>query len=76
MDSATAAQLMAAAQDMIKPEVSPNYVLEVPEAEGLAARAIRNVYRLRTEIARSKNGLTTGTDETLLWRELEACFIR
>lgn len=76
MDSATAARLMAAAQDMIKPEVSPNYVLEVPEAEGLTGEAIRDVYRLRTEIARIKNGLTTGNDETLLWRELEACFIR
>jgi p-methyltransferase len=75
MDSATAARLMAAAQDRIKPELSPNYVLEVPEAEGLNSEAIKEVYLLRNEIVRIRSGLTPG-DEAALWRKLESCFAR
>ena len=71
MDSKRAAELMAWAQDSLKPELSPPYVLEVPEHPGLDIEQIKKVYRLRNQIVRS-----TDANAAPLWRELESCFNR
>jgi p-methyltransferase len=72
MDSKRAAELMAWAQDSLKPELSPPYVLEVPEHPGLDIEQIKQVYRLRNEIVRTTD---TGKADHL-WSELETCFGR
>ena len=75
MNSGEAVAAMAWAQDAIKPEISPNYVLEVPEAEGLGVEQIKSVYRLRNLLARSQVGAIPQPDTAALWHDLESCFI-
>jgi p-methyltransferase len=71
MDSKRAAEWMAWAQDSLKPELSPPYVLEVPEHPGLGIEQIKRIYRLRNLIVRAGDD---STQTAPLWRDLESCF--
>lgn len=72
MDADEAARKLAAALPRLKPELSPSYVLEVPDLPGLCAADIRAVYRLRNLLAaRQRTGVAAGTDA---WDELAARF--
>jgi p-methyltransferase len=72
MDSRRAAELMAWAQDALKPELSPPYVLEVPEHPGLDIEQIKRVFYLRNLILRA----SSPAESARLWAELESCFQR
>jgi hypothetical protein len=74
MTAADAAARMAALHDTIKPELSPSYVLEVPELEGVDVEGVKSVYRLRNLISRHQRGLAPEVDEEGCWRELETVF--
>lgn len=76
MDSQRAAELMAWAQNSLKPELSPPYVLEVPEHPGLDIEQIKRVYRLRNQIVRCHAEPDPVATERQLWTELETCFAR
>ena len=71
MDVRTAAGLMGSVHERIKPELSPNYVLESPELPGLSIEAIKKIYVLRNQLvlAEHNSGPTDG-----LWSELETIF--
>jgi len=70
MDSEEAGRRLAAAQEAIKPELSPSYVLEVPELPGLRSGDIQRIYLLRSLLARAA---FTGqsSDVGPQWDELE-----
>jgi p-methyltransferase len=74
MDSSRAEELMAWAQDALKPELSPPYVLEVPEYPGLSMEQVKRVYRLRNLLVRAQRSQTNGRTEPELWQELDGCF--
>lgn len=76
MDSQRAEELMAWAQNSLKPELSPPYVLEVPEYPGMDIEQIKKVYRLRNLLVRTQAGQLPGGDEPQLWQELAGCFSR
>jgi hypothetical protein len=65
---------MATIQDAIKPELSPSYVLEVPELEGVGVEGIKTVYRLRNLISRHRRGLAPDVKESPCWSEMEKVF--
>jgi p-methyltransferase len=74
MTAEEAAARMAALHDAIRPELSPNYVLEVPEMDGLDVESIKKVYLLRNMISRRRRGLAPGVDEASCWADLEKVF--
>jgi p-methyltransferase len=74
MDSAQAARELAAAQEALKPELSPSYVLEAPEVPGLSVGDLQRVYRLRNRLARLAREGGSVQAAAPLWEELEACF--
>jgi len=74
MDSKRAAELMAWAQDSLKPELSPPYVLEVPEHPGLDIADIKKIYLIRNQIVRAHKLPNPADRERQLWRNLEQCF--
>jgi p-methyltransferase len=74
MSAEEASLRMAALHDAIKSELSPGYVLEVPELDGLGIEGIKTVYRLRNLISRRQRGLERDVDETQCWDEMEEVF--
>jgi hypothetical protein len=76
MDSAEAARLIVAAQEAVKPELSPSYPLEVPEMPGLSMDAVKRIYCLRNRLARMERELADREAAEPLWSEMEACFVR
>jgi p-methyltransferase len=74
MSSEEATQWLSRMQDMLKPELSPNYVLEVPDVPGLTGEGIKRAYLLRNLIARRRRGLASGENEAVLWDRLEEVF--
>jgi len=74
MSSHEAARHLAWVQEAIKPELSPNYMLEVPDIEGVRSEDIKEVYLLRNLIAgRRRSPGERGVQESL-WDRLEAVF--
>jgi radical SAM superfamily enzyme YgiQ (UPF0313 family) len=71
MDVRTAAGLMGTLHERIKPELSPNYVLESPELPGIDIEAIKRVYVLRNKLVTAER---SGGSTDRLWAELEALF--
>ncbi len=71
MDVKKAAELISTIHARIKPELSPNYVLEAPELTGLAIEDIKKVYLLRNRIVLA--GQERKSTEAL-WTELEAVY--
>jgi anaerobic magnesium-protoporphyrin IX monomethyl ester cyclase len=71
MDSEEAARQIVAAQETVKPEISPSYPLEVPEMPGMSMEGIRRVFLLRNILVRTRDE----TARRQLWAELEACFV-
>ncbi len=71
MDVRTAAELMGSLHERIKPELSPNYLLESPELPGLDIEAIKRVYVLRNRIVSAES---SGSSTSKLWAELESIF--
>lgn len=69
-----AAARMAALHDAIKPELSPSYVLEVPELHGMDVEGIKNAYLLRNLISRGTRGLAPDVDVNACWGGLERAF--
>ena len=74
MSSPEAAECLGWMQDAVRPELSPNYVLDVPDVNGLAAGRIEEIYRLRNLIARSRRGRHAAESEAVLWDKLETAF--
>jgi p-methyltransferase len=74
MTAEEAASRMASLHDAIRPELSPNYVLEVPEMDGLGVEAIKKIYLLRNMISRHRRGLAPDVDESACWAGLEEIF--
>jgi hypothetical protein len=64
---------MQALQDRLKDELSPSYVLEVPDMPGLCVEDIKKIYRLRTQLVRRRRGGGSAEDETL-WAALGEAF--
>lgn len=71
MNASTAASIMGTLHERIKPELSPNYVLESPELPGLDIEAIKRVYLLRNRIVTDQN---RSADTAALWKELQLLF--
>ncbi len=71
MDAKKAAELLATIHERIKPELSPNYILEAPELEGLGIEDIKKVYLLRNKIVLAGQ---QGKSTEALWTELEAVY--
>ena len=74
MDSAQASELLAAAQEQLKPQLSPSYVLEVPEMPGLTVEQIKRIYLLRNRLARLDRAGLKEPSGRELWRRLEESF--
>jgi radical SAM superfamily enzyme YgiQ (UPF0313 family) len=71
MDARAAAAHIVTMQDALKIELSPSYVLEVPELRELSIERIKRICVLRNRIARVRRGLLPGASEGPLWDELE-----
>jgi p-methyltransferase len=74
MSSGEAAAYLADIQDAVKPELSPNYVLEVPDIRGLSSEDIKQAYLLRNLIVREQRGLSAKSSAAVLWDRLEELF--
>jgi hypothetical protein len=74
MDSEQAGRALAEIQGKLKPELSPSYVLEVPEAPGVAAADIQRVYLLRNRLARLRPQDRGAPAAKALWDELGSLF--
>jgi p-methyltransferase len=72
MNSEEAARRMAAIHDAVRDELSPSYVLEVPELPGLSVDGLKRAFVLRNRLARLRRGQTIPEPEPALWNELEA----
>lgn len=72
MDAAQAAHRLAAAHDAVRLELSPSYLLEVPELDGLAAADIQRVFVARNKLAKARRGIGVGAPEEQMWAEIEA----
>jgi radical SAM superfamily enzyme YgiQ (UPF0313 family) len=70
MDSATAAAAMEGLCGRLKPELSPSYVLEVPELEGMRIAQIKEAFLVRNLLVRAGEG-----EQDALWDRLERCFV-
>jgi radical SAM superfamily enzyme YgiQ (UPF0313 family) len=71
MDSSTAAAALEGMYERIKPQLSPSYVLEVPELAGMSIERIKEAFLVRNLLVRE-------TDEARkadLWDRLERCFV-
>ncbi len=74
MSSEEAARQIVTAQEAVKPELSPSYVLEVPEMPGLSIEQLKRIYLLRNAIVRLRSGRPEAEPEDVLWAALEDCF--
>jgi len=74
MTSDEAASHMEALYDRLKVELSPNYVLEVPELPGMDINDLRRTVVLRNHLARRQRGIPAPAPEADLWNQLEGCF--
>ncbi len=74
MTSDEAAQHMESLHDRLKVELSPNYVLEVPELPNMTIDNLKRVTVLRNHLARQQRGIPGSTPEADLWDQLEGCF--
>ncbi|MBM4147821.1 MAG: radical SAM protein [Lentisphaerae bacterium] len=74
MDSTEAASHVAAMHDRVRDEISPSYLLEVPELNGFSHAHIRTVYTLRTRLARAQRGAAFAGRERELWAAMESLF--
>ena len=74
MDATTAAAEMRDMHDRITEDLSPNYVLEVPEDPFLVQGSLPGLYRCRNKLARAQRGLSMEADSHVLWDKLESCF--
>lgn len=76
MNSEEAATLMAGLHDRIKVDLSPNYVLEVPESPGMGVAQLRQAIVTRNHLARLNRGLPAPAPAAELWNTLASCFRR
>jgi p-methyltransferase len=74
MDSEEAGRRLAAVQEAIKPELSPSYVLEVPELPGLNGADVQRIYCLRNLLARSAAAVQSSSVGQR-WDELESAIL-
>ncbi len=74
MTSADAVAHMATLHDRLKVELSPNYVLEVPELPGMGIEQLKRVVVARNHLARLARGLEAPAEEEQLWQQLADCF--
>lgn len=73
MDAAEAHRQLERMFSAIKPDLSPSYPLEVPELPGLAAPALKDIFRLRNRLALARHG-GDPTTEPALWDRLQQAF--
>jgi p-methyltransferase len=71
MDAKSAAALMGRVHERIKPELSPNYVLESPELPGLDIKDIKRIYVLRNQLVLAQQ---RGRPSEHLWNGLAKIF--
>jgi p-methyltransferase len=76
MDSAGAAARLEALHDRIRDDLTPNYVLEVPEVPGIAVPDLKRICRARNELARLQRGGFAAIRDTEQWRVIAAPFLR
>jgi len=76
MNSEEAAARMLALHEDIRDELTPSYILEVPEVSGLDVPALKRICRARNQLARlQRQGSSAIKDETQ-WQELAGAFRR
>ena len=76
MTSEEAEARMEDIYDALKLELSPNYVLEVPDVPGMTVDGLKQAYLTRNKLARIQRGLPCDESEAELWTELEAAVAR
>jgi p-methyltransferase len=74
MTSQEAEQRMEALYDRLKVELSPSYVLEVPELPGMTVDRLKQAFVSRNHLARLRRGLPAPSPGAQLWDELQDCF--
>ncbi len=74
MSSDEAVAHMATLHRRIRPDLSPSYVLEVPELAGLTPEALRRIFIARNLLALHAAGEADAVDTGEQWRALRACF--
>jgi radical SAM superfamily enzyme YgiQ (UPF0313 family) len=75
MDAATADTLVEQIHGQLKPELSPSYVLEVPEVPGMPVDDVKHVYRLRNRLAALQRD-EGASDAAPIWTKMEDLFAR
>lgn len=74
MTSDEASHHMESIADRLSAQLSPSYVLEVPELPGLSIDRIKRIIVLRNHLARHQRGFSTPAPAADLWNELASCF--
>jgi p-methyltransferase len=73
MTSEEAAAMMHGIPDQLKPELNPNYVMELPELPGMSNETLKQVVLLRNLLARDQRNQPSPLPAPQLWDQLEAC---
>ncbi len=73
MTSDDAERLMEGLYGQLKVELSPSYVLEVPELQGLTTAQLQEAVILRNHLARQQRGLPPPATTPELWSKLQRC---
>jgi len=76
MDSDIAQREMVRMIEALKPELSPSYVMEVSDLDGIERRELKRIYMLRNRLAMARRDGESPAVEARLWDELEAVFKR